>query len=623
MVLAAMVLPVFGNPSTPLSGEGALEINVKAGRLSLKADQVPLERVLSAIGTRAGIKIETGNLADVLRERVTLHITDAPIEEVLKKLFAHRAFVYEFDPERNLYTLTEASVFSDGVQGADGKIILQGSETGDPEKNENPVLPLKNRLAVKTKSQLGEPKRPPRPAYVAGEIIVRLKENVDKEKVAELHAALSSKVLGRKPALRLERIQLRDGLDEDKALEHYRASNMVEMAGRNALRYFNVTPNDPQFASQWGHGASGAPESWEFTTGSTDVVVAVIDTGIRFLHPDLAGNIWVNPNEIPGNNIDDDNNGYVDDVRGWNFANNNANPTDGDAGSHGTRVSGIIGAGGNNAIGITGVAWNIRIMPLKVFPDGVDSAMSWDVIDALDYARDNGARVVNCSFGGSAYDSDEYLAFAELRNAGILAVCAAGNGAEDNGTPVNTDVTPYYPSSYNLDNIVSVAAGNQTDGLAYFSNYGAASVDLTAPGVNILSTVNNTGYDYENGTSMAAPFVSGVAGLILSRKPGWYYPELKAAILNTVTKIPLLSGKVLSGGKLNAHYALCSSGTATGDVTCDNSVGADDSVAAMQIVTGRGPEVCTACISAGIDINGDQKIGLEEAAYAMRKNAGL
>lgn len=210
-----------------------------------------------------------------------------------------------------------------------------------------------------------------------------------------------------------------------------------------------------------------------------------------------------------------------------------------------------------------------------------------------------------------------------MRNAGVLAVCSAGNGVDNDGNPVDTDLTPHYPSGYVLENIISVAAGNQSDGLAGFSNFGAASVDLMAPGVSILSTVNNSGYGYKSGTSMSAPFVAGVAGLMLSRQPGWFYSELKAAILNTATRLPALSGKVLSGGKLNTHFALCSTGTAAGDVTCDNTVGDADSVAALQIAAGAGPDFCVACVSAGIDINGDNKIGLQEAAYATRKEAGL
>jgi len=594
--------------------DGSLVIEFQSGRLTVRAHEVPLSRLLGEIANHTGVVIRTSETSRGLNETYSLTVENVTIEEALKHLSAHRAFVYNYHAEDNVYVLSEAGVYPEGTRSNNGVQIVP-DVTGLPaEKNTQPAgLEPVQTMAKGVK----------RPAYFSGELLIQLRTNADAKGVAALHAALGSEVLSRVPTLRLERIRLRSGWNEAEALTRYRSSGLVEQAERHARRYINLTPNDSFFGIQWGHAASRSSGGWQFTTGNPNIVVAVIDTGVRYRHPDLAANIWINPNEIPGNGLDDDGNGYVDDVRGWDFADNDADPNDGDAGSHDTHVAGIIGAGGNNATGVAGVAWNIRIMPLKVMPDGGDSLPSIDIINAAVYALENGARVVNCSFGGSAYSAIEYLAFTYLRNAGILAVCAAGNGVDNDGNPVNTDLISHYPSGYGLENILSVAAGNQSDGLAWFSNFGAVSVDLMAPGVSILSTVNNSGYGYKSGTSMSAPFVAGAAGLILSRQPGWFYAELKAAILNTATSLPVLSGKTVSGGKLNTHFALCSTGTAAGDVTCDNAVGAADTAAALQIAAGAGPEFCAACVSAGIDINGDNKIGLQEAAYATRKEAGL
>jgi len=619
--LGALVLPVFAGPIDLPPGQGQLHVSIQDGHMSLNAEKVPLVAVLQAIADQAGIRIETDHSAAGLQETVSLILKDVSLEEGLKRLAGSLAFVYTYHPDRDIYTLTRAGLFSDTASSTVKQLVISGQTGPAPGEPDNTAESVQTGLPVKNR---------PRPSYIEGELLVRFKENVPAQKIDALHASFGSVVLSRVPALRTERVQLKAGLTAEQALALYRASTLVDMVGRHALRYLNLTPNDPNFGSQWGHSASRTPDAWAFTTGGAGVVVAVIDTGVRYLHPDLAGNIWTNPGEIPGNGLDDDANGYVDDIRGWDFAGSSradpndadADPMDGDSGHHGTHVAGIIGARGNNGTGVAGVAWNVQIMPLKVQANDSDSLASIDIITAFLYALENGARVVNCSFGGDGYDPLEYLAINTLRNAGVLVVCAAGNGDDDNN-PLNTDVSPHYPSGYNLDNIIAVAAGTQVDALASFSNYGPASVDLMAPGVSVLSTYSTNTYAYKSGTSMATPFVAGVAGLLLARKPGWFYPELKAAILNTVEKTATLSGRVLSGGKLNAQFALCSAGTVTGDVTCDNAVGLPDRVAAMQIVAGTGPETCEACLSAGIDINGDLKVGLEEAAFAIRREAGL
>lgn len=268
-------------------------------------------------------------------------------------------------------------------------------------------------------------------------------------------------------------------------------------------------PSDPEFARQWGlhnigqavNGVSGKPDAdidgpaaWSRSTGSSEIVIAVIDAGVAWDHPDLKANIWQNPNETV-DGVDNDGNGYVDDVRGWDFLDDDNDPYD--FAGHGTHVAGIAAAVGDNGIGIAGVSWNAKIMPLRFL--GVTGAgFTSDAVAAINYAAQNGANVINASWGSTQSSASLRLAIEQARNAGVLFIAAAGN----NGT--NNETTHYYPSDYDLDNIISVAATTQNDALASFSNYGAASVDVGAPGVNVYSTLNSTPMqlffdDLENG----------------------------------------------------------------------------------------------------------------------------
>jgi subtilisin family serine protease len=281
----------------------------------------------------------------------------------------------------------------------------------------------------------------------------------------------------------------------EEALEIYRSDPDVEYVEPNYLRYATATPDDTFFTNLWGlhnsgqnvNGTAGtadadidAPEAWDTTTGSSSVVVAVIDSGVDYNHPDLAANIWTNPAEFPGNGLDDDGNGLVDDVQGWDFVDNDNNPIDAD--DHGTHVAGTIAAVGNNGTGITGVSWSAQIMPLR-FLDAFGSGSVAAAIEAIDYAIDKGAKIINASYGSYTFSTAERDAIARARNGGILFVAAAGN---DNWN--NDSATKHYPSSYNLANIIAVAATDQSDFRASFSNYGVTSVDVAAPGTSIFST---------------------------------------------------------------------------------------------------------------------------------------
>jgi subtilisin family serine protease len=349
---------------------------------------------------------------------------------------------------------------------------------------------------------------------------------------------------------------------------HFRSLPAVKTFERDSnAGSIDRVPNDPRFASGdlWGlhnTGQSGgkadadidAPEAWDISTGSSSVVVAVIDTGVQIDHPDLRDNIWTNPGETPGDGIDNDGNGFVDDVNGWDFVNNDGSVYDGTFDDHGTHCAGTIAGRGDNGTGVVGVTWNTKIMSLKWINEFGGGNTS-DAISAVNYATMMKSRGVNVPLTSNSwriFGTSEALksAIDAGGGAGIMFVTSAGNSALDN------DAIPKYPASFDSDCIVAVAATDRNDGLASFSNVGAKSVDLGAPGVSIVSTVPAGTYASYNGTSMAAPHVSGVAALALSVDPTLTVGQLKEALLASVDKIPSLAGKTVTGGRLNARKTL-------------------------------------------------------------------
>ncbi|MHB1035438.1 MAG: S8 family serine peptidase [Pirellulales bacterium] len=352
--------------------------------------------------------------------------------------------------------------------------------------------------------------------------------------------------------------------DVDAVGKWLAASGQVASFGPNAVLTAALLPDDAEFSQLWGLNNTGqdggtadadidAPEAWDLSTGTSEVVVGVIDTGIDYTHPDLAANIWTNPREIPGNGLDDDGNGFVDDVHGYDFLHNDGDPMDDNR--HGTHVAGTIAAAGNNSTGVAGVNWSSSLMALK-FLDAEGSGNTDDAIRALNYATmmrstySVNVRLTSNSWGGGGMDPSLYDAIAASGNAGILFVAAAGNSAQDN------DLSPAYPASFDLENILSVAASDRNDNLANFSNYGATTVDLAAPGVGIYSTLPGGTYGSFSGTSMATPHVSGVAALAWATAPETTVAQMRAAILEGADPLASLAGKVLSGGRLNARGTL-------------------------------------------------------------------
>jgi thermitase len=398
--------------------------------------------------------------------------------------------------------------------------------------------------------------------YVAGEYILKIKEgpssltnNSLKPMAESLNAKIKGIVSENLKIIRIERSILEN---TENVIEELMQNSNVEVIEPNYIYYTSLTPNDTKLSGLWGlvnkdKDLGGvdidATLAWDITQGSRNVVVAVIDTGVNYKDPDLINNMWVNKSELNGKpGVDDDNNGYIDDIHGYDFANNDNDPMDDN--DHGTHCSGTIGAQGNNGLGIVGVNWRVKIMPLK-FLTGSGGGTLESAIKAIEYATEKKVQIMSNSWGGGGKSQLLADAIEKAANQGILFVAAAGNERNNN------DSKPSYPASYNLPNIISVAAIDRSGNLASFSNYGKKSVHVAAPGVDILSLSKN-GFKTLSGTSMATPHVSGVAALLLAKNPKMKSSELKKRILETSLPKAALRSK-MSHGILNAYTALTNS----------------------------------------------------------------
>ena len=414
------------------------------------------------------------------------------------------------------------------------------------------------------------------PAQASDErIIIRRRAGKD---LTELHRKLgtrSRKLLRatrNEPQADLEVVEVTRG-QRDSVLAALRQSGLVDYAEPDyILKVQGTEPNDFRFwdGSQWNlknTGASGgtvgadidATSAWDLRTSAAGLIVGVIDTGIRYTHEDLRGNMWKNPGETgldnkgrnkATNGVDDDVDGYIDDVHGINAFTHSGDPLD-DYG-HGTHVAAILGASGNNNVGVAGVAWQVQLMALKSH-DATGIGTISTAIECMDYARAHGARIINASWGAYGFTSQALRdAITNLRDAGIIFVAACGNSAGDN------DANPLYPASYDYNNIIAVAASTRTDAAASFTNWGRTTVDLAAPGASVFSAWNgsDTDYRYLDGTSMAAPQVSGTAALIWAQSPTLTYQQVINLILNNSDPVPAFAGKTVTGGRLNLAQAL-------------------------------------------------------------------
>ncbi len=378
-----------------------------------------------------------------------------------------------------------------------------------------------------------------------------------------LHARHQAVVERWFPALAgLQIVRLPEGAGLPAIIQEYRESAAIVFAEPDYLVRYTGFADDPRFAdgSQWGLHNSGqggsvpdvdvdAPEAWDIRSDASSVIVAVIDTGLWSTHEDLRDNLWTNPGEVPGNGLDDDGNGYVDDVHGLNALTGTG--ATGDIAGHGTHVAGIIGARGNNGKGIAGVAWKARLMPCR-FTDSSGNGSIADAITCLEYARSMGARVINASWVTTEASKSLELAIAGAREDGLIIVAGAGNDS------VDLDRVPYYPASLPLDNIVSVAAGDCQDHLWECSNFGTSSVDLVAPGVDVYSTffIADNNYVTMTGTSQATAFVAGAAALVWAEWPTASYGEVIDRLLYGSVPVPAFRGRCQTGARLNLRGAL-------------------------------------------------------------------
>ncbi|GAC1445980.1 MAG: hypothetical protein NVSMB56_01020 [Pyrinomonadaceae bacterium] len=423
----------------------------------------------------------------------------------------------------------------------------------------------------------------------AAEVFVKFRPGVTREQIAAITAQLNDEVYDEIESVKgLTVIEDHDGLSAEEVAARYRAlTDSVEYAepvmqislepneDKNDYTSFTsrgtfskfTSPNDPQFSDQWALQNTGANDgkegadisalkAWTKTTGSEKVVVAVLDSGVDYTHPDLIANIWHRPANVAA--YHDEQLGDVDDERGFNaayFADDEDSADDPmDENGHGTHCAGIIGAEGNNGVGIAGVNWNVQIMPLKFMSkNGFGTTKA--AIEAINYVVDRkkagvNVRIISASWGSTQKSKALQDAIKRAGEEGILFVAAAGNNSTDN------DRAPHYPSNYNLPNVMSVAAMTRKDELASFSNYGVKTVHIAAPGAQILSTWLGGDFEEHSGTSMATPVVSGVAALVLSVEPKLTIEQLRERLLTSVDKLPVLQGKIASGGRINAARAV-------------------------------------------------------------------
>jgi subtilisin family serine protease len=419
---------------------------------------------------------------------------------------------------------------------------------------------LDNRV-IQTKANQNKAK------YRPGELLVKFKTGHSAARAASVHDGVRAQRIRRFG--RLEHMRLAAGMDVEGMQRWYARQPGVEYAEPNYVVRKAALPNDRLFINQWGlhnagqhiNGITGlagadinAAAAWDRHTGDAAVVVAIIDSGINHTHPDLAANIWSNPGEIAGNGVDDDGNGYIDDVRGWDFANQDASPFDDDG--HGTHVASVIGAVGDNGLGISGINWRVSLMPLKVLDADGDGTIS-DIVAAIDYAIAKGVAVINASYSfrcGDTMVQAERDAVARARAAGVLFVAAVGNDDCD------IDVQPTYPASHGFNNVIAVGASNAFDQRAQFktgaSNYGAQSVHVFAPGVNIMGAAGRQNYALGEGTSLSAPHVSGAVALLKAHRPELNLFQIREILLASARPLAALNGLAVTGARLDIGAAM-------------------------------------------------------------------
>jgi subtilisin family serine protease len=407
--------------------------------------------------------------------------------------------------------------------------------------------------------------------YVEGQVVVNFEADAAQAAIDDLIAAHDLTIVESIPQIQYYVLRVPTGKTVGEIVDTLESYAIVSKCEPNYLTGTLDVPDDNLFNHQWGlqntenEGVDlHIRDAWEIESGSPDTIVAVIDMGFDITHEDLQENIWHNPGEIAGNNIDDDGNGYVDDIVGWDFVNQPSGLDDPNAdwrnedndpsttlSSHGNRVLGVIGATVGNGIGIAGVAGDCKMMLIRAgfhTTEGTPVLSSSHIARGIIYAADNGARVINISSGSTRFSNTYYAALRYAINKGVVIVCSAGNEGAS---------TPVYPAAYDLAGLISVGASTSQDTRSWFSNYGDW-VDVSAPGSRIMTTLLGDAYGSTQGTSFAAPMVAGVAALLVSANPDWTAAQVQDQIMNTVDTVPALEGASISSGRVNAHRALLS-----------------------------------------------------------------
>ena len=456
----------------------------------------------------------------------------------------------------------------------DAEVLVEETSVPDKEGNYRRVTliqprdlpyPVRIEKKIATDPKTGAEKLLSENEVVADRVIIKIKpgqnteaiESIIEEVGGVLHTPFqgSGFTIVQLPELSIEAVP--------KALQVLSAKReFLEYAEPDYIIHAALAPNDPRYVdgTQWGlnnlgqNGGSDdadidAPEGWEIIQDASNVIIAVIDTGTRYTHQDLAANMWVNTGEIPNDKIDNDQNGVIDDKFGFNSILNTGDPKDDNG--HGTLVAGIIGAVGNNNIGVAGIAWRTQLMAVKFLSEDGNGVIT-DAVECINYSRLNGAQVINASWSGVGFSQTLLNAIEETREAGILFVAAAGNFSSDN------DLAPLFPASFVLDNIVSVASSTRKDEVSQFSNFGESTVDIVAPGSAIFTTFNRTDSDYvtRSGTSMATPYVSGVIALLKARFSSENHETLINRLLVGGDKVSGTQDKVRSGARVNLSGSL-------------------------------------------------------------------
>ncbi|MEA3417071.1 MAG: S8 family peptidase [Thermodesulfobacteriota bacterium] len=560
-------------------GEKSFYLSICDGLVSLDAQEADLRQILTEISNRTKVVIE---IAPSVKDKITTSFRSLPLDKALKKITGNWAMVFLKEKDQNVEQLSKVVILAGSqnpvhtqAKSKTNNLNLFKALPANPAKSAAPTAETGFQKRLSTPLTIINEKTGIKSNVVPNELIVCFKKGLSKKEILSLVTATGTTVKAYIKALNYYVLSLPPDFSVNDALRWYRRQGVVDQAEPNYLIPLKTIPNDLDFSRQWSlHniGQTGgtddadidALEAWDIEHGKPEVIIAVIDTGVDYTHEDLAANIWQNTGEIPDNGIDDEGNGYIDDVIGWDFVDSFGGAADEDfltpdndpmdRHGHGTHVAGIAGAVANNSVGIVGVAWNCKIMPVRAgyktsSGDGV--LESDDAAQAIIYSAENGAKVINLSWGDYQKSNLIEEAMTYATNHGTLVCAAAGN--ENSNSLI-------YPAASENTAVLAIGATDSHDLKASFSNYGAwAWVDVSAPGVNIYSTFLNNAYRQMSGTSMAAPHVAGVAALLFSYFPDISPIEAKTRIMRSVDVLADLSEKNSVSGRINVYSALTAS----------------------------------------------------------------